>query len=189
MLTFKYERSYPGCEEVDQLVDPFEVLFFLRATGQLRPGYLRALTQWCLRGVHRPNVRSERRPTTAQLVSLYDFCREEGLEEEPALNDAIAYFVESAGGKWHSLYARPLAYTKKRFYIRRDDPLEGLALPPLPGSKPISKAVAKPEDLPGLPSLPGLPEPERQEVEAEREAAEAAPAVAVRKKPSGSSSS
>ena len=167
------------------MVDPFHTLLFLQARGHLHADYLRALTQWCLRGVHRPNVRSERRPTTAQLVTLYDYCREHGLEDEPALNDALAYFVESGGGKWHSLYARPLAYAKKRRYFRTEDPLEGVALPQLPGSQAAS---AKPkmldEGLPGLLGLPSLP----SSVEEVEDSEEAEEPDTVRKKPSESDS-
>lgn len=64
------------CQDVDQLVDPFSTLFFLRSHGVLHADFLRALCQWSLKGVHRPNVRSERRPTSQQLVILHDFCFE-----------------------------------------------------------------------------------------------------------------
>ncbi|CAE7846075.1 unnamed protein product [Symbiodinium necroappetens] len=174
--------EFRTAEEVDQLVDPFHTLFFLQARGHLHSDYLRALTQWCLRGVHRPNVRSERRPTTAQLVTLYDYCREHGLEDEPALNDAIAYFVESGGGKWHELYARPLSYQKKRRYWRTEDPLEGVALPQLPGSRASAKPKMLEEGLPGLPALPSLPS-----VEEVGENEEADELDAEHKKPSESS--
>ena len=46
-----------------------------------------------------------------------------GIEEEPALQDALAFFVESGGGLWHQRYAQPLAYHKKRRYIRDWDEL------------------------------------------------------------------
>lgn len=225
-------------QDVDQLVDPFSTLFFLQSHGALHADFLRALCQWSLKGVHRPNVRSERRPTSQQLVILHDFCFEclgpeedfrrfvmmriiraskgkfsdsghcflfaritfdgkiflgvkeffcfgvapgtpqiirwvdwphwsivlglifqhhhvsgvltnlttsgrlafnscffwhlcanrfpkknqsnlrYGLEEEPALQDALAFFVESGGGLWHHIYPQPLAYHKKRRYIR-----------------------------------------------------------------------
>ena len=169
-------------QEVDQLVDPFQVLFFLQARGHLHANYLRALTQWCLRGVHRPNVRSERRPTTAQLVLLYDYCREHGLEEEPALNDTLAYFVESGGGKWHALYARPLAYKKKRNYIRKEDPLKDVELPRL-GSR--ASDSAKPKMLEDLPGLPGLPQEDSSESR-EIVEAETATVEGFHKKPSES---
>ena len=42
-----------------------------------------------------------------------------GLEQEPALTDALAYFVESAAGKWPERECPPLQYHKKRRYIRR----------------------------------------------------------------------
>ncbi|CAE7226113.1 unnamed protein product [Symbiodinium pilosum] len=172
-------------EDVDQMVDPFQVLFFLQARGHLHTDYLRALTQWCLRGVHRPNVRSERRPTTAQLITLYDYCREHELEDEPALNDAIAYFVESGGGKWQEVYARPLSYTKKRYYIRTEDPLQDVDLPPLPRSRSAPAKVKMLEDLPGLPGLPALTPTEREDQEDDLALIEEADVV--RKKPSGSS--
>ena len=146
-------------EDVDQLVDPFSTLFFLQSHGVLHADFLRALCQWSLKGVHRPNVRSERRPTSQQLVILHDFCFEYGLEEEPALQDALAFFVESGGGLWHHIYPQPLAYHKKRRYIRTDDPLEGMDLPELPDAI-ASKAVVQSrtparrmEELPGLPSM------------------------------------
>ena len=41
-----------------------------------------------------------------------------GIEEEPALQDALAYFVESGAGVWHERFAEPLRYEKKRRYIR-----------------------------------------------------------------------
>ena len=87
--------------------------------GRLTADYLKALCQWCLRGVHRPNVRSERRPSSKQLLLLHDLCFEFGLEQEPALQDAVDYFVESAGGQWPERHGAPLQYHKKRRYIRR----------------------------------------------------------------------
>eukprot|EP00913_Durusdinium_trenchii_P025779 g24194.t1 len=123
--------KFRTAEDVDQLVDPFEGLLFLHSRNKLDAGYLRALCQWSLKGVHRPNVRSERRPTSKQLVMLYDFCFEHGIEEEPALQDTLAYFIESGGGIWPERYAEPLRYKKKRKYIRTDDPLKDVELPPL----------------------------------------------------------
>ncbi|CAK9082115.1 unnamed protein product [Durusdinium trenchii] len=123
--------KFRTAEDVDQLVDPFEGLLFLHSRNKLDAGYLRALCQWLLKGVHRPNVRSERRPTSKQLVMLYDFCFEHGIEEEPALQDTLAYFIESGGGIWPERYAEPLRYKKKRKYIRTDDPLKDVELPPL----------------------------------------------------------
>lgn len=49
-------------------------------------------------------------------------CSRHGIEEEPALQDTLAYFIESGGGIWPERYAEPLRYKKKRKYIR------GLAL-------------------------------------------------------------
>jgi len=134
--------SFRTAEDVDQLVQPFDTMLFLQARGQLKAEFLQALNQWCLRGVHRPNVLSERRPTTKQLVKLHDRCWELGLEDQ-ALQDAIQFFVESAGGRWPSLYPQPLKYKKRRKYIRSADPLAGLQLPPL-SDMPLA--------LPGLPS-------------------------------------
>ncbi|CAJ1430601.1 unnamed protein product, partial [Effrenium voratum] len=145
--------KFRTAEEVDQLVSPFEVARFLQSRGLLSPEFLRALCQWSLKGAHRPNVRAERRPSTRQLLQLQDLCFEHGLEEEPALQDAIQYFVESAGGKWHSIYAKPLKYKRRRAYIRREDPLDGLELPELP--EPVSRPKQleqRPEDLAALPS-------------------------------------
>eukprot|EP00933_Yihiella_yeosuensis_P017710 TRINITY_DN14756_c0_g1_i2.p1 TRINITY_DN14756_c0_g1~~TRINITY_DN14756_c0_g1_i2.p1 ORF type:complete len:454 (+),score=62.07 TRINITY_DN14756_c0_g1_i2:143-1363(+) len=125
--------TFRSAEEIDQLVRPFDALLFLQARGQLNNEFLSAVTQWCLRGVHLPNVRSERRPTTRELVLLHDRCRERGIDDLPALQDAIRYFVESGGGIWPAAFPKPLKY--KRFgrkYIRTIDPLEGVDLPPLP---------------------------------------------------------
>ncbi|CAJ1333288.1 unnamed protein product, partial [Effrenium voratum] len=144
--------KFRTAEEVDQLVSPFEVARFLQSRGLLSPEFLRALCQWSLKGAHRPNVRAERRPSTRQLLQLQDLCFEHGLEEEPALQDAIQYFVESAGGKWHSIYAKPLKYKRRRAYIRREDPLDGLELPELPEPVSRPKQLERPEDLAGLPS-------------------------------------
>jgi len=118
-------------------------MLFLQARGQLTSEFLQALNQWCLRGVHRPNVLSERRPSTKQLVKLHDRCQELGLEDQ-ALQDAIHYFVESAGGRWPTLYPQPLKYKKRRKYIRSADPLEGLELPPLPDTATGEIAQALP---------------------------------------------
>lgn len=143
-------------EDVDQLVDPFNTLYFLQSNGNLESNYLRALCQWCLKGVHHPNIRSERRPTSQQLVTLHDFCLEHGIEGEPALQDALAFFVESGGGLWHQRYAQPLAYHKKRRYIRNDDPLEGVELPELPAPHSLARTPRAKQ----LEALPGLPMPE-----------------------------
>eukprot|EP00931_Biecheleriopsis_adriatica_P065148 TRINITY_DN39781_c0_g1_i1.p1 TRINITY_DN39781_c0_g1~~TRINITY_DN39781_c0_g1_i1.p1 ORF type:complete len:596 (-),score=119.71 TRINITY_DN39781_c0_g1_i1:65-1654(-) len=155
----KRMSTFRTAEDVDQLVQPFDALLFLQARGLLHKEFLQALMQWCLRGVHRPNVRSERRPTSRQLVLLHDRCRELGLEDSEALQDAIQYYVESGGGLWQSLYPQPLKYSKRRRYIRSDDPLEGLELPPLPLLEGEQEtALMEParqqvlEDLPGLPS-------------------------------------
>ena len=115
---------------------------------------------------------------------MYDYCREHELEDEPALNDAIAYFVESGGGKWQEVYARPLSYTKKRYYIRTADPLQDVDLPPLPRSRSAPAKVKMLEDLPGLPGLPALTPTEREDQEDDLALIEEADVV--RKKPSGS---
>lgn len=150
--------------EVGQLADPFGAMLFLRAQGLLEPSFLEALSQWCLSAVHRPNTRSERRPTSRQLMQLHDRCREHGLESDPALQDAIGYYVESGGGQWANSLPKPLRWGRRRRYIREDDPAEDLVEPSLVASSDIfgstvapSKAIrrARVEDLPGLPSSDG----------------------------------
>lgn len=177
--------KFRTAEDVDQLVDPFNTLYFLQSNGHLESNYLRALCQWCLKGVHRPNVRSERRPTSQQLVALHDFCLEHGIEEEPALQDALAFFVESGGGLWHQRYAQPLAYHKKRRYIRSDDPLEGLELPELLPRPTAPTALAAPRPK-QLEALPGLPVPQDTEILAP-ESDDSEVAIPRRRKESGPS--
>lgn len=155
--------AFRTAEDVNQLVDPFQTMHFLQARSLLNEDYLKALCQWCLLGVHQPNVRSERRPTSRQLVLLHDRCAELGIETEPALQDALQYFVESAGGIWPQILPQPLRYRKQRRYVRREDPIEHLLpLPPLPPKelfmvdgqlqRQSAKSFARLEDLPGLPA-------------------------------------
>jgi len=119
--------------DVDQFVNPFEVFYFLQLRGILQPQFVEALCQWCLTCVHKPNVLSQRRPNSEQLIELYDRCREMDLQNMVALNDALHYFVESAGGKWDPQLPQPLKYkSKSRRGVRSVDPLEGHELPPLP---------------------------------------------------------
>lgn len=159
-------RSFKTAHEVGGLADPFGTLYFLRARGLLEPGYLEALSQWCLLAVHQPNVRSHRRPTAKQLATLHDWCLEYKLENEPALQDAIQYFVESGGGRWPADPPQPLRYRKKRTYHRTADPLEDAASEAYAlearGGLQVTRAGAPPMmDLPGLPGLGGLaPQPE-----------------------------
>jgi len=148
-------KSFRTSEDIDQLVKPFDAMLFLQVRGLLEDSFLLALNQWCLRGVHRPNVLSERRPTTHQLVTLHDKCQERGLEGSPALQDAIRYFVESGGGRWQVLSTQPLRYKNRRKYIRSDDPLHGIEVPPLPDELVLGElnVARRPmEDLPGLPT-------------------------------------
>lgn len=118
-------RTFTFAGDMNQFADPFGALRFMHANNLVHKEFLDALCQWCLEGVHKPNVLSERRPTARQLLNLHDHCREMGMEDNPALKDALAYYVESAGGKWQSRLPRPLAYHTKRSYIRTEDPLEG----------------------------------------------------------------
>lgn len=122
---------------------------------------MQALSQWCLRGVHRPNVRSERRPTTEQLVVLHDHCHEFNISNNQALQDAVQYFVESGGGRWPTLYDQPLKYKKRRKYIRSDDPLGGVQLPPLATADEACEVPDVPSNFSqsrtGWADLPGLP--------------------------------
>lgn len=160
-------KAFRTAEDIDELADPFETLNFLQAHGLLQTSYLEALCQWSLRGVHRPNVRSERRPTTRQLVNLHDRCHEFGLESNLVLQDAIRYFVESGAGKWSVDMPRPLKYMPGRRYIRTPDPLEGIEYPKVPSPNLVLEEPSGPrgstssgarrssrqvEDLYGLPS-------------------------------------
>jgi hypothetical protein len=83
-------RSFVTAEDMDQLYDPFEAFAFLQAQDILSQEFVLSLVQWCLRGVHAPNVRTERRPTAKQLVLLFDRCYELGLDQEHALLDTIS---------------------------------------------------------------------------------------------------
>mmetsp|Transcript_37468 Transcript_37468/g.79479 ORF Transcript_37468/g.79479 Transcript_37468/m.79479 type:complete len:581 (-) Transcript_37468:223-1965(-) len=170
--------SYETQKDIDQFVDPFEALDFLQARSALPDSFLLAMTQWCLHGVHLPNVRTERRPTSEQLVKLHELCKERGLEETPALQDAIAYYLESAGGLWQPIMPKPLMFKKKRMYIRKDDPLEGTELEPIPypylplleraKDVPQASRAAASDDLFGSP-LPEtqVAQPEGMEAESE----------------------
>lgn len=142
--------------DVDQLVDPFDALAFLKARGLLKTEFLEALTQWCLSGVHKPNVRSERRPTAKQLVMLHDECVELGIEETPALQDAILYYVESGGGRWPSALPPPLKYKEKRVYIRSPDPMEALLIDDGYSVESYPSSLRPRRRVPDLPGLPGL---------------------------------
>jgi len=145
--------------EVGQLADPFETMHFLRAKDMLDNGFLEALTQWCLAAVHKPNVRSERRPTARQLIQLHDQCKEHGLDSAPALSDTIAHYVESGGGQWPEELPKPLTFNRNSRYVRSFDPLEGLVesqMDALASSGMLGSQQPSPArtvmDLPGLPS-------------------------------------
>lgn len=147
-------------KDVSQLADPFEAMLFMRTKGLLEPSFLEAMTQWCLFTVHRPNVRSQRRPTARQLAQLHDRCKEYGLESAPALEDAISYYVESGGGQWPNALPKPLQYSRGRRYIRSFDPLEDMleqeALVAPTSTLALPRGAQRPaavvQDLAGLPS-------------------------------------
>lgn len=149
--------------DVDQFRDPFETFFLLRTRGWLHREFLEALIQWCLYGVHQPNVRTSRRPTSKQLVWLYDEAVEWDLEGSEALQDAIQYYVESGGGLWPVELPKPLRWRRKRTYNLTPDPLDGMMekgvrysrgvkpLPPLEGGlpkdpKPAERLQRKPSE-------------------------------------------
>lgn len=90
-------------QDVDQLVDPFSTLFFLQSHGVLHADFLRALCQWSLKGVHRPNVRSERRPTSQQLVILHDFCFECLGPEEDFRRFVMMRIIRASIGKFSDI--------------------------------------------------------------------------------------
>jgi len=150
-------RGFQVAADVAQLADPFGALLFLQARGLLERGFLEALTQWCLAGVHRPNVLSERRPTSRQLLLLHDRCHEFGLESAPALQDTISYYVESGGGQWPKALPKPLQWCDKRRFRVREDPIEA-EIPQVTSASLLSRPSrqtsprAQIEDLPGLPS-------------------------------------
>eukprot|EP00927_Polykrikos_kofoidii_P071267 TRINITY_DN67559_c0_g1_i1.p1 TRINITY_DN67559_c0_g1~~TRINITY_DN67559_c0_g1_i1.p1 ORF type:complete len:579 (+),score=60.00 TRINITY_DN67559_c0_g1_i1:87-1739(+) len=143
-------RDFETAEDVDQLVAPFDAMRFLQNRDLLSESFLEALCQWCLAGVHKPNVRSERRPTARQLVALHDICNEWGLGDSQALNDATLYYIESGAGQWAPSNPKPLRYKPGRKYHRTDDPLEHLDF----GS--IADPAASAKQHWGLPGLPGL---------------------------------
>lgn len=149
-------RTLRTAQDVGQFVDPFETMNFLRTRGLLEDSYLEALSQWCLLTVHRPNVLSERRPTSRQLFQLYDRCRESELQSLPALKDAIRYYVESGGGQWQLALPKPLAYNRKRRYLRTHDPLEDVVLPMTHEPKEVLMEH-RPHQQPKMDDLPGLP--------------------------------
>lgn len=162
-------EALESAEDMDQFVDPFEAMRFMQSLGKLSDGFLGSLCRWCVQGVHRPNVRSERRPTAAQLVELHDACRERGLETSPALQDAIRYYVESGAGQWPRQAAKPLKYRKHRSYISTPDPLEGMVEMPVSPSQPAVARAQPLRDLPGLPpSEPAPAEPQELIVTAGR---------------------
>eukprot|EP00928_Gymnodinium_smaydae_P074056 TRINITY_DN5713_c0_g6_i1.p1 TRINITY_DN5713_c0_g6~~TRINITY_DN5713_c0_g6_i1.p1 ORF type:complete len:583 (-),score=120.81 TRINITY_DN5713_c0_g6_i1:226-1902(-) len=147
--------SFETAGDMDQLVDPFAAMQFLQAKDLLTDTFLLSLCQWCLRGVHRPNVRSERRPTAKQLALLHEVCAERDLEDTAALKDAVLFFVESGGGRWPIRNPLPLQYAKKRNYKRTADPLADL-LPDLIGGDDV-EAPRLHGSAAALPGLPGLP--------------------------------
>jgi len=147
-------RGFKTAADMDQLVSPFDTLYFLQARGLLHEAFFESLIQWCLRGVHRPNTMSERRPTAKQLVTLHDHCCEWGLENTPGLNDAITYYVESGGGKLPVTRPQPLKYAKKRRYFFSPDPLEGRIVKDSASPAVLHSRRAVLEDLPGLPAGP-----------------------------------
>lgn len=183
-------KSFQSAADMDQFADPFEALRFFQARGLLHEEFLKSLCQWCLVGVHRPNVRSERRPTTRQLIALYDHCQELGMGDLDALQDALQYFVESAGGHWQPIMPQPLAYRQRsrkhpmgRRYVRTDDPMEGMQAT-LPAAEAMAVRVPRASKEEGLPGLPGLPSDDASAVE---EASEVLVPLRRRKKPSASS--
>jgi len=152
-------RAFETWEDIEQMADPFETLRFLQARNLLHDEFLQALCQWCLQGVHKPNVRSERRPTARQLTTLYDHCLERGMEQTAALQDALNYYVESGGGIWQSAMPKPLKFRKRRRYIRSDDPWDGVELPDLGPIAPQLAQQSRQDDLLGLFAAPSSPPP------------------------------
>lgn len=148
-------KDFVSAEDMDQFVSPFDALRFFQARGLVHDEFVNALCQWCLRGVHRPNVLSERRPTAKELVFLHDVCQERGMDTAAALQDAIAYYVESGGGRWDEALPKPLRYQRKRRYIRTPDPLVDVDISAsarnIPDEAPATRRIAR-YDLPGLPS-------------------------------------
>lgn len=177
--------TFQTAADVGQLADPFEAMLFLRARGMLERNFLEALNQWCLAAVHKPNVLSERRPTSRQLAQLHDRCQEFGIENDPALKDAIGYYVESGGGQWPNALPKPLEYKRNRRYYRSIDLAEEAGVPVVRpgagaavtrGSQKASEKLI--EDLPGLPSLDGAeasPHSEWSDDLGDSEMSEAAP--------------
>jgi len=147
-------KAFRFAADMDQFADPFEALRFFQNQNLLSDEFLEALCQWCLLGVHKPNVLSERRPTARQLIGLHDLCTERGLDESAALQDALLYYVESAGGKWADRMPRPLKYDGDRKYFRSPDPHEGvLNYEQGYGASAPGTSRQESHDLPGLPSL------------------------------------
>lgn len=154
-------RHFSSARDMDQFADPFQALRLFHARGYLHDAFLESLIQWCLVGVHRANVRSERRPTSRQLAYLYEMCRERGLENSAALKDALQYYMESGGGIWPRIMPKPLKYHKRRSYFHTYDPLKGTVLPSLVALQPSTSGRVESNDLPGLPSsVSASPTPE-----------------------------
>lgn len=145
-------RAFYYAEDMDQFADPFKTMRWFQSNGLLHTEFLETLCQWCLAGVHRPNVRSERRPTARQLVALHDLCYERGLEDTVALQDTLQYYVESVGGKYEAIMPRALKYRKFRKYFRSADPHEGLL--PVGVGYGSSVGISQRPDVQDLPGLP-----------------------------------
>ncbi|KAK2198253.1 bifunctional WD40-YVTN repeat-like-containing domain superfamily/WD40 repeat [Babesia duncani] len=122
-LFSEFIKQSKQLDDVGQLAEPFDCLYFLKLIDEISPEFLMSLCKWCSNAVHLPPSRSQKRPQSHELVLLYNLVKEHGIDDT-YIDKAILKFVTSKGGlQLRSPKPISTVYKPNRRYIRAPDPL------------------------------------------------------------------
>jgi len=117
-------RDISTARDVNMFACPIRVLLFAYTHEDIPNRTLFAYTRWANDMSYAPNTLSQKRPTAQDLVLLQTLCENQGVKTH-VLGNAIRNYLASGGGRQKTwLKPRPIAYQRKRVYVRCNDPCE-----------------------------------------------------------------